>query len=267
MFDFLKNLDNDIRDALLIQLRNLWTHTSTAIEGNTLTLEETAFVLEEGLTVSGKPLKDHEEVVGHAKAIDLVYDFIRSGVDLNENELFDLHKAVQTERIIDVYKPIGAWKVEPNSTVIVSGNDQVIFEYAPTKDAPELMQGWLALFQNTCKEKPLNREEALTAYVWLHVSFVRIHPFWDGNGRMARLIANVPIIKAGFPPIIIPKEGRQEYIDALSEYHLAVGTLAAGSELLPEVDKLDRFKQLCSESWSQSIRLVDEAHRKQKERN
>ncbi len=96
MFDFLKDLDNDIREALLVQLRNLWTHTSTAIEGNTLTLGETAFILEEGLTISGKPLKDHEEVVGHAKAIDLVYDFIRTGADLNENDLLDLHKAVQT---------------------------------------------------------------------------------------------------------------------------------------------------------------------------
>ena len=267
MFDFLKDLDNDIRDALLIQLRNLWTHTSTAIEGNTLTLGETAFVLEEGLTISGKSLKDHEEVVGHAKAINLVYDLIRRESQLTEKDLFDLHKAVQTERVVDVYKPVGAWKVEPNSTVIVSGNDQVIFEYAPSKDVPELMQSWLALFQNTCKEKTLNREEALTAYVWLHVSFVRIHPFWDGNGRMARLIANVPVIRAGFPPIIIPKERRQEYIEALSEYHLAVGTVTARSELIPEVDKLDRFKQFCSESWSESIKLVDEAHKKQKERN
>ena len=127
MFAFLQDLDNDIRDALLAQLRNLWTHTSTAIEGNTLTLGETAFVIEEGLTISGKPLKDHEEVVGHAKAIDLVYDLIRRESQLAEKDLFDLHKAVQTERVVDVYKPVGAWKVEPNSTVIVSGNDQVIF--------------------------------------------------------------------------------------------------------------------------------------------
>ena len=149
----------------------------------------------------------------------------------------------------------------------ISGDDQIIFEYAPPKDVPELMQSWLALFQNTCKEKALNREEALTAFVGLHVSFVRIHPFWDGNGRMARLIANVPVIRAGFPPIIIPKERRQEYIEALSEYHLAVGTVTARSELLPDVDKLDRFKQFCSKSWSESIKLVDEAHKKQKERN
>ena len=267
MFDFLKNLDNDIRDALLVQLRNLWTHTSTAIEGNTLTLGETAFVLEEGLTISGKSLKDHEEVVGHAKAIDLVYDLIRRESDLTENDLFDLHKAVQTERIIDVYKPVGAWKVESNSTVIVSGNDQIIFEYAPPKDVPELMQSWLALFQKIIQEKAPNEEKALSAYVYLHVSFVRIHPFWDGNGRMARLIANVPVIRAGFPPIIIPKERRQEYIEALSEYHLAVGTVTARSELITDVDKLDRFKQFCSKSWSKSIKLVDEAHKKQWKRN
>jgi Fic family protein len=267
MFDFLQNLDNDIRDALLAQLRNLWTHTSTAIEGNTLTLGETAFILEEGLTISGKPLKDHEEVVGHARAIDLIYDLIRRRSGLTKKDLFDLHKAVQTERIFDVYKPVGAWKVEPNSTVIVSGDTQTIFEFAAPKDVPELMQGWLALFQKTCKENTANKEAALTAYVYLHVSFVRIHPFWDGNGRMARLIANVPVIMAGYPPVIIPKERRQEYIEALSEYHLAVGTITAESELLPKVDKLDRFKQFCAKSWSESIKLVDDAHKKQRERN
>jgi len=104
MLNFLKGLDQDLQKALLTQLRNLWTHTSTAIEGNTLTLGETAFVLEEGITISGKPLKDHEEVVGHAGAIDLVYDLIRSGADLTEKHLFDFHKAVQAERISDVYK-------------------------------------------------------------------------------------------------------------------------------------------------------------------
>ena len=267
MFDFMQDLDNDIRDALLAQLRNLWTHTSTAIEGNTLTLGETAFILEEGLTISGKPLKDHEEVVGHAKAIDLIYDLIRRRSDLTEKDIFDLHKAVQTERVIDVYKPVGAWKVEPNSTVVVSGDTQTIFEYALPKDVPKLMQGWLALFQKTCKENTANKETALTAYVYLHVSFVRIHPFWDGNGRMARLVANIPVIMAGYPPVIIPRERRQEYINALSEYHLAVGTITARSELLPEIDKLDRFKRFCAESWSESIKLVDNAHRKQRERN
>ncbi|MBW1829650.1 MAG: Fic family protein [Deltaproteobacteria bacterium] len=266
MFDFLNDLDQDIRDALLTQLRNLWTHTSTAIEGNTLTLGETAFVLEEGLPISGKPLKDHEEVIGHARAIDLIYELVRRDSDLTEEDLFNLHKAVQTENIVDVYKPIGAWKIEPNSTVIVSGNTQTIFEYASPKDVPELMKGWLGFYQETCREKAPDKEAALRAYVYLHVSFVRIHPFWDGNGRMARLIANIPIIRAGYPPIIIPKERRQEYIEALSEYHLSVGTASAQKEVLPMIDKLERFKQFCDKVWTASLELVDEARKKQEGR-
>lgn len=267
MFEFMKDLDKDIRDALLKQLRNLWTHTSTAIEGNTLTLGETAFVLEEGLTISGKPLKDHQEVVGHARAIDLVYGLVGGGSPITEKDLFDLHKAVLTEQVMDVYKPVGAWKVEPNSTVIVSGNDQIIFEYASPKDVPKLMHHWFGFFKNACQETGVNRDEALAAYVRLHVSFVRIHPFCDGNGRIARLIANIPVIHAGFPPIIIPKERRLEYIEALSGYHLAAGTIIAQSDLLPEVDMLDRFKRFCKESWSETILLVENAITKQQERN
>lgn len=266
MFTFLEKLDEDLREALLTQLRNLWTHTSTAIEGNTLTLGETAFVLGEGLTVSGKPLKDHEEVVGHARAIDLVYKIVQGDSPLVQQDLFDLHKAVQTERVIDVYKPMGAWKVEPNSTVIVFGDTQKIFEFASPKDIPNLMGNWLSLFQNIPKKKA-DKETVLTAYVNLHVSFVRIHPFWDGNGRIARLVANLPVIRAGYPPIIIPKERRQEYIEALSEYHLAVGTLKAGEELLPDSKMLDRFKAFCAESWSGTINLVEEAQRKQQARS
>jgi hypothetical protein len=71
---------------------------------------------------------------------------------------------------------------------------------------------------------------------------------------------------AGYPPIIIPKERRREYIEALSEYHLAAGPVAGKGDLLPEVDKLDRFRRFCAESWAESIRLVDTARRKQQDR-
>jgi len=74
-------------------------------------------VLKEGVTIAGKPLKDHEEVVGHARAIDLMYDLIQGERAFTEADLFALHKAVQTEVIVDVYKPVGNWKNEPNSTV------------------------------------------------------------------------------------------------------------------------------------------------------
>jgi Fic family protein len=267
MLDFFNNLDNDLRKALLIQLRNLWTHTSTAIEGNTLTLGETAFVLEEGLTIAGKPLKDHQEVVGHARAIDLVYDCLQKGRTFAEADLFALHKAVQTEVVIDVYKPVGGWKKEPNSTVGVVDGKQVIFEYGPPADVPRLMAEWFKLYAELCQAvKPGDDQQALTAYVRLHISFVRIHPFYDGNGRLARLVANLPVLMAGLPPIIIPREQRKAYIDALSAYHFAVGQIRAGDELVPESERMQPFTELCAVAWQALMDLVDEVRKKQKAR-
>ena len=267
MFDFLKNLDRDLENALLIQLRNLWTHTSTAIEGNSLTLGETAFVLEEGLTIAGKPLKDHQEVVGHARAIDFIYACLEQGRTFTEADLFILHQAVQTEVVVDVYKPVGGWKKEPNSTVGVVDGKQVIFEYPPPADVPLLMADWFRLFDDECGNITRgNWSQALNAYVRLHITFVRIHPFFDGNGRLARLIANFPVLKAGLPPIIIPRDQRKAYIDALSMYHHAVGQIRAGDMLLPETGNLEPFAEFCRQAWQASRELVENVQRKQQAR-
>lgn len=263
---FLDGLDRDIRDALIAQLRNLWTHTSTAIEGNTLTLGETAFVIEEGLTISGKPLKDHQEVVGHARAIDLVYDLVRKDAAITEEDLFALHRAVQTESVVDIMRPVGAWKKEPNGTYFVTEEEkQVFIEYAAPEEVPGLMAQWMALL-NSSSSETLDQDQALQAYVALHVSFVRIHPFFDGNGRMARLAANLPVLKSGFPPVIIPKEKRREYIRFLAEYEFAVGQAKSGGPLLPERERLKGFTAFCAESWQQSMCLVEQARKEQKKR-
>jgi Fic family protein len=91
--DLFAGLDRDLQAALRAQLRDLWTYTSTALEGNSLTRGDTAFVLAEGLTVAGKPLKDHYEVVGHARAIELIYEWVKRATPLVENDLFQLHRA------------------------------------------------------------------------------------------------------------------------------------------------------------------------------
>ena len=264
MLNFLKGLDDDLQQAIIIQLRDLWSHTSTAIEGNILSLGETAFVLQEGLTISGKPLKDHEEVVGHAKAIEIIYDLINNNTSFSEKCLFSLHRAVQTQEIIDIYKPIGGWKKEPNSTVAVIDESQVVFEYAPPDDVPSLMHDWFKLYHELDQSLKLDdKSQALMAYVQLHVSFVRIHPFFDGNGRVARLIANIPVLKSGLPPIIIPKEQRKQYIDALSFYHFSAGQLRSGNALLPNQDALNAFITFCEHAWKTSLVLVEEIHKRQ----
>ena len=137
-FGFLRGLDGDLQRELLAQVRDLWTHTSTALEGNTLTLGDTHFVLQEGLTISGKPIKDHQEVLGHARAIELLYRCLQA--PLTERIVFELHEAVQTELVTDIYKPNGAWKVEPNGTHMVAADGrQVFIEYAAPSSVPVLM--------------------------------------------------------------------------------------------------------------------------------
>jgi Fic family protein len=265
--DLFHGLDNDLKQSLIKHLRDLWTHTSTAIEGNTLSLGETAFVIEEGLTVSGKPLKDHVEVVGHARAIELIFDYINRNSEFTTEDLFNLHKAVQTERIHDIYKPIGHWKREPNGTNVITENQQqIFFEYAAPDAVPALMDDWFEIMNGFLKNK-LDSYQAVIAYAEIHVSFVRIHPFFDGNGRIARLVANLPVINSGLPPIIIPTEKRREYIQLLSKYELAVGQAIAGEPLLPNKELLVNFVKFCEESWKQSLDLVEAARSTQLRRN
>jgi Fic family protein len=261
---FLEGLSEDIKKNLLEQLRVSWTHTSTAIEGNTLTLGETAFVLSEGLTISGKPLKDHRDVEGHARAVDVLYNLV--GKDkIVEDDLFDLHRLVISEYVLDFYKPVGAWKRDNNSTSITVGGKQTLIEYSNHWEVPKLMQRWLDML-NAANQSAKERQDVLSAYAKLHLSFVGIHPFWDGNGRIARLVSNLPCLMAGFPPAIIAKEKRYDYITALAEYQLAYSVPSLKTELVQEGPLLDRFRAFCEKNWQTSLDLVEQAHTLQRNR-
>ena len=255
---FFSNLPDDIREALIKQLTALWTFDSTGIEGNTLTLGETIKVLELGLTISGKPLKDHEEAYGHAKAVELVYDLIKKD-KIQAHDLFDLHRCVMQKSPIDSLRPIGDWKRDFNGTTGVRDGTPVYMEYAAPADTPQLMSRWIKQF-NRKLLSATSTTKAINVYAWAHLSFVRIHPFFDGNGRIARLIANLPLLKCGHPPLLIALTRRVEYIDRLWDYENAVGVMKRGDRLLPLHSSINLFKALLREEWRESIRIVEEAH-------
>ncbi|TQV86999.1 Fic family protein [Aliikangiella coralliicola] len=263
-FTFLNALDNDIQLSLLNQLRDIWTHTSTALEGNTLTLGETKFVIEEGLTVSGKPLKDHQEIVGHARAIELIYKLIENPI--TQSDLFELHKAVQTSVVSDIYKPVGAWKAEPNGTYAI-GEDgkQEFIDYSAPAHVPKLMQEWLAELNRLCSSS-LDLTTAINAYSQLHMGFVHIHPFWDGNGRMARLLSNLPLLKSGHAPLVIQQSRRQEYIQLLSQFQLQTGVLDSATGVWPDLAELTQFQNFCESSYQTTTELIENAKAQQAKR-
>lgn len=253
---FYDGLSPDLRTQLIKQIVAVWTHDSTALEGNTLTLGDTFKVLELGLTISGKPLREHQEVYGHARAIDLLYQAL-TPAPVTEQNLFDLHRAVMPPCPVDALNPVGDWKQSYNGTSGLMDGRLTFMEYADPLDVPYLMRQWLEGF-NRLMRKPLAAEAAVRAYAEAHLGFVRIHPFFDGNGRVARLVANLPVLRGGHPPIVIPLERRGEYIGLLWEYENAVGRIRRDAPLVPPHPVVGRFTQLLEEAWRQTLQLVED---------
>ena len=261
---FYDGLPRDIRESLLTQIAAVWTHDSTAIEGNTLTLGETLMVLEHGLTISGKPLQDHQEVYGHARAIDLINAMVQQDA-ITEADLFNLHRAVMDKSAIDYLRPVGHWKREENGTTGIQDGKPVYMEYASPADTPHLMGRWLAEF-NRKLDGAGTKDLAIETYAWTHLSFVRIHPFFDGNGRMARLLANLPVLRGGYPPIVIDVAGRASYIAMLWAYACDLGTIRRNSEFVPPHAAVEQFKHLLEVNWNETLDLVEAARQRQQQR-
>ncbi|MCF6175084.1 MAG: Fic family protein [Victivallaceae bacterium] len=256
---FYSKLPEDIKASLLKQLNILWTHNSTAIEGNTLTLGETASILESGLTISGKSLREHEEVYGHSRAVELILALLEQD-KIELDDIFNLHRCVMQKSAIDIMRPVGNWKKEYNGTTGIRDGKPVYMEFSSPSDTPVLMSRWLKEFN-----RKLNRAEshvkAINIYTWVHLTFVRIHPFFDGNGRIARLIANLPLLKCGHPPLLISPQSRIDYINTIWNYQNAVGVLNANGRLLAQHPFLRSFKYLIKKEWQATDELVAHARR------
>lgn len=234
------------KEALLQQLRIKWIYNSNAIEGNTLSEGDTSFIIENGLTVQGKSISEHNQVIGHMKALDLIYSMLEKD-SITEDDLFLLHRAIQTEILIDYERPNGAYKVVANGRWINIDSKNQHFYYPLPEDTKHLMDLWLTQFGSIAKELT-SRDEAIKVYADMHISFTSIHPFHDGNGRLARLISNLPLLKNGYLPIIIDSKHRAEYIELLSTYNLSTTQLDNNTVNLIEksdayVDLIDFFEE------------------------
>jgi Fic family protein len=206
--DSLKSpLDNyrPFSDHVVKQLRDYYriglTFTSNALEGNTLTESETKVVIEDGITIGGKSLRDHNEAIGHAKAYDHIYTMFDKPI--TEKNILFLHKLF-FEQINS--KNAGSYR---KKNVIITGTDFLPPDY---RKVPELMKKHIRNINRKVKdEHPLERASDL------HAEFESIHPFSDGNGRIGRLTLSILTMKNGYSPVLIPPIKRVEYISAMRE--------------------------------------------------
>jgi len=248
------------KSALKDRLKIEWIYTSNAIEGNTVSLGDTAFIIEEGLTVAGVTLKEHEEVVGHARAIDIVYELLNKD-ELSEDDIFRLHKAVQTNLVRDIDCPIGAYKVEVNGRYVKIDGKREHKYYPHPNDIKHLMKLWFSEFSDISK-KEISLDESIKIYTRSHIGFTSIHPFFDGNGRLARLLANIPMIKNGYLPLIISNKRRKKYIELLSSYNLNSLELDSKSKsLIEENEYFEALYAFFRSEYQNSKTLLDEIKR------
>jgi Fic family protein len=194
------HLLNEIRNYYRIGL----TWSSNALEGNTLTLSETKILLEDGLTVGGKPLRDTFEALGHAKAYDFMFTLLNS-YQITEEDALTMHRMFYTG--IDA-EEAGKYRDRP---VFITGSK---YEVCPVERIEEEMKN---LFQWACSAR--NKYHPVQFAAQLHKRFVFIHPFIDGNGRVARLLMNTALIQDGYMLAIIPPVLRHEYISLLEQAH------------------------------------------------
>jgi len=188
----------------LVQLREYYkiglTWTSNALEGNTLTESETKVVIEDGITIGGKPLRDHFEAVGHAEAFDLLFSLAKRR-EVTESEILKLHRLFFYR--IDP-KEAGHYRKDP---AIITGST---IELPPPSKIKAVMKEFVAGIPEL-RDKVHPVEFAAR----LHVRLVTIHPFADGNGRTARLLMNLALMQDGYPVTIIPPVVRPAYIEVL----------------------------------------------------
>ncbi len=243
--------------AIKERLKIEWIYTSNAIEGNSVSLGDTAFIVEEGLTVSGVTLKEHEEVVGHARAIDIVYGLL-SKDEIEEEDIFRLHKAVQTSLVIDIDCPLGAYKVEVNGRYVnLDGKTQHMY-YPHPRDVKHLMGLWFDEFGDISSQE-FSLVESVKRYTRCHIAFTAIHPFFDGNGRLARLLSNIVMLKNGYLPLIIDNKKRKRYIELLSIYNRDALELTQNSqELIVENEAFEELYAFFLSEYENSQKLLDE---------
>lgn len=201
------------------------TYNSNAIEGNTLTLRETDLVLR-GLTIDKKPLKDHMEVVGHKEAFEFVSELVKDKVPLSESIIKQIHYLV----LADKREDRGVYRRVP--VRIMGAKHEPVQPYLIAPCMEKLLQSYRE-----------STEHIIPCLARFHIEFEGIHPFIDGNGRTGRLLINLELMKAGYPPIDIKFADRISYYSAFDEYHGSKHGLSAMEKLFARYvnERLDMY--------------------------
>lgn len=213
-----------LRDEFMISN----TYNSNAIEGNTLTLRETAMILQDGITIAEKPIKEHLEVIGYRDAFEYIESLTKQGTPLTERTIKDIHSLVLMNDAANkgIYRRVpvtilGALHTPPQPYLVPVKMEQLLTDYEEMKKVSHIIE----------------------AVAEFHLLFEGIHPFIDGNGRTGRLILNFELMKAGLLPINIKFADRRKYYDCFDSYFADNNNPSQMIELVVgyEIEELEKY--------------------------
>jgi Fic family protein len=244
--DNLRPLNAEAEARIMQKFRLDWNYHSNNIEGNSLTYGETKALILFGITAQGKPLKDHFEITGHNEAINWVIDLVKGETELTEAFIRQLHalllkESSYKEALTPDGKPtrrkieVGKYKTMPNHVVTVTGET---FYFATPEETPSRMHELLEWFRKERKKSDVN---PIILAALFHYRFIRIHPFDDGNGRVARILMNFILMQFGYPPVIIKTEDKENYYAVLR---------------LADADELEPFIEYIAQNLIRSVEIM-----------
>lgn len=204
-------LSAEVKKKINYKFRLDWNYYSNSMEGNTLTMDETRSVMVGNLTVGGKPIKDVLEMKGHDEVIADILKIGKGELRLSEKRIKEIHKGIMYEEDKEKEKKIGIWKTEPNCVINYKGEK---FEFVAPIDVPEQMHDLLNKTNAAIDAMQQNKSHSphpLDVALQFHLDYVIIHPFYDGNGRTARILTNLLLISFGYPPFWVKTNERNIY--------------------------------------------------------
>lgn len=210
-------LSPEVKKKINYKFRLDWNYYSNSMEGNTLTIDETRSVMVGNLTVGGKPIKDVLEMKGHDEVIAAILKIGKGELRLSESRIRNIHKGIMHEEDKEKKKKIGVWKTEPN---YIYNYKNERFDFALPADVAVRMHDLLNKTNAEIDAIEHNKKGAIHPIdlaLQFHLDYVLIHPFYDGNGRTARILTNLLLISFGYPPCWVKTSERDIYNQYISD--------------------------------------------------
>jgi Fic family protein len=217
------NLSPEVLRRIQYRFRLDWNYHSNSMEGNTLTREETRSIMIGNVTVHGKPVRDVLEMRGHDEVVHQILRMSKGEIRLSEKRILEIHKAIMHEEDPDKRENIGRWKQIDNHVI---NHRQEKFDFVPAAEVPHRMHellNWVNAELDKIRDERKDAPHPAVLAFRFHLRYLTIHPFYDGNGRTARILLNLLLISQGYPPVIITKEEKGTYGRYLAEVQ-AYGT-------------------------------------------